>query len=146
MVDVLHHIPDSRTFLREAERCLQPGGNLIMIEPWVSSWSRQIYTRLHHEPFDPEAADWSFPTAGPLSGANGALPWIIFQRDRSVFETEYPGLRLQAIRPLMPFRYLVSGGVSMRQLMPEATFDLWRKLESPFAHWPMFALIHVTKC
>lgn len=149
MVDVLHHIPDNRAFLTEAQRCLRSGGSIVMIEPWVSTWSRLIYSRLHHEPFDPDAKDWTFPEAGPLSGANGALPWIIFQRDRHHFEAEFPGLEIKSVQPLMPFRYLVSGGVSMRQLMPAATFNLWRKLESGLGRWPqhwsMFVLIQVTR-
>jgi hypothetical protein len=120
-----------------------------MIEPWVSTWSRQIYTRLHHEPFDPDAVDWTFPGSGPLSGANGALPWIILQRDRHDFESEFRELEIQAVRPFMPFRYLLSGGVSMRQLMPAATFSFWRGLESWLCNWPhhwsMFALIHVKR-
>ena len=149
MVDVLHHIPDNRAFLTEAQRCLRPGGSIVMIEPWVSTWSRQIYTRLHHEPFVPEAADWTFPASGPLSGANGALPWIIFQRDRRHFESEFEELEIQTVQPFMPFRYLVSGGVSMRQLMPQATFDLWRAAESWLGrwshHWSMFALIRLKR-
>ena len=56
---------------------------------WVTRWSRWIYGRFHHEPFDPQRADWEFPLSGPLSGANGALPWIIFQRDREQFEREW---------------------------------------------------------
>jgi SAM-dependent methyltransferase len=149
MVDVLHHIPDNRAFLREAQRCLRPGGSIVMIEPWVSTWSRLIYTYLHHEPFDPDAKTWSFPSVGPLSGANGALPWIIFARDRHDFESEFRELEIQTIRPFMPFRYLVSGGVSMRQLMPTASFSFWRKLETWLGHWPqhwsMFALIHLKR-
>jgi SAM-dependent methyltransferase len=149
MVDVLHHIPDSRAFLREAQRCVRIGGGVVMIEPWVSTWSQPIYSRLHHEPFDPGARDWAFPAGGPLSGANGALPWIIFQRDRREFEYEFPGLQIQTVRPFMPFRYLVSGGVSMRQLMPAATFDLWRRLEGCLSkwphHWSMFALIQLAR-
>jgi SAM-dependent methyltransferase len=149
MVDVLHHIPDNRAFLREAQRCLRSGGTMVMIEPWVSSWSRPIYTRLHHEPFDPDAAEWTFPRTGPLSGANGALPWIIFQRDRRQFEAEFPELEIQAVRPIMPFRYLVSGGVSMRQLMPAAAFPLWRGLESALCawpqHWSMFAFVQLAR-
>lgn len=148
MVDVLHHIPDIRAFLMEAQRCLRSGGSIVMIEPWVSNWSRAIYTHLHHEPFDP-TANWTFDDTGVLSGANGALPWIIFQRDRREFESEFPNLEIQSVRPFMPFRYLVSGGVSMRQLMPEATFALWQKLESCFGPWPdqwsMFAFIHLTR-
>jgi SAM-dependent methyltransferase len=147
MVDVLHHIPDNRAFLREARRCLRPGGTIAMIEPWVSTWSSTIYTRLHHEPFNPKAADWTFPQSGPLSGANGALPWIIFERDRGAFEAEFPELEIQTVRPFMPFRYLVSGGVSMRQLMPEATFPLWRGVERLLERWPrhwsMFAFVQL---
>jgi SAM-dependent methyltransferase len=149
MVDVFHHIPDSRAFLADAQRCLRPGGSIVMIEPWLSTWSQPIYTLLHHEPFVPDTKDWTFPTTGPLSGANGALPWIIFQRDRNNFESEFRELEIQSIQPFMPFRYLVSGGVSMRQLMPEATFNLWRKLEYRLCtwphHWSMFALIHLTR-
>jgi SAM-dependent methyltransferase len=149
MADVLHHIPDNRAFLRDAQRCLRPGGSIVMIEPWVSTWSRPIYGHLHHEPFDPSAKDWTFPEAGPLSGANGALPWIIFQRDRRQFEAEFPELEIRAVRPFMPFRYLVSGGVSMRPLMPAATFPLWRGLENWLCawphHWSMFAFVQLTR-
>lgn len=149
MVDVLHHIPDSRAFLAEAQRCLRSGGSIVMIEPWVSTWSRQIYTRLHHEPFHPEAKDWNFPDTGPLSGANGSLPWIIFQRDRREFESAFPELAIRGVRPFMPFRYLVSGGVSMRQLMPAGAFGLWRRIESWLGawpqHWSMFAFIHLER-
>jgi SAM-dependent methyltransferase len=149
MVDVLHHIPDNRAFLTEAQRCLRSGGSIVMIEPWVSTWSRPIYKHLHHEPFEPESKDWTFPSSGPLSGANGALPWMIFERDRREFESQFSELSIQTVRPFMPFRYLVSGGVSMRQLMPEATFNLWRGLESCLAtwphHWSMFALIHLMR-
>lgn len=149
MLDVLHHIPDSRALLTEARRCLRSGGSVVMIEPWVSAWSRLIYTHLHHEPFDPAAERWTFPDAGPLSAANGALPWIIFQRDRHKFEAEFPELEIRTVRPFMPFRYLVSGGVSMRQLMPAAAFPLWGALESWLDAWPqtwsMFALIHLRR-
>lgn len=145
MVDVFHHIPDARAFLSEAARSLRPGGSLAMIEPWVSPWSRLIYGHLHHEPFHPDAQDWGFPASGPLSGANGALPWIVFERDRRIFERDFPHFEIRSVQPFMPFRYLVSGGVSMRQLMPGFTFGSWRAVESLFTGWPMFALVHVVR-
>ena len=32
MIDVLHHLPESRRFLREAARCVRHGGRMVMIE------------------------------------------------------------------------------------------------------------------
>lgn len=149
MTDVLHHLPQPRLFLAEARRCLRPEGVVIMIEPWVTPWSRLVYSSLHHEPFQPEAAQWSFPESGPISGANGALPWIIFARDRGQFEQEFPELQIHAIKPFMPFRYLLSGGVSWRSLMPGWSFALWRKVENLLQPWmnhlAMFALIVLRK-
>ncbi len=146
MTNVLHHLAQPRCFFAEAARCVKPGGAMIMIEPWVTTWGRWVYTHLHHEPFVPEATAWGFPRTGPLSGANGALPWILFVRDRDQFEREFPMWELRTIRPIMPFRYLVSGGVSMRSLAPGWTYGACRALENclnPWSdRWGMFA--HIT--
>lgn len=143
MTDVLHHIPDIEGFLTEAARCVKPGGAIVMIEPWHTPWSRLIYTYLHHEPFEPAAEHWDFPKQGPLSGANGALPWIVFSRDRSRFGDLFPQWEIQGIKLLMPFTYLLSGGVSLRALMPSFTFRFWRRFEDlvPQASFAMFARI-----
>ncbi len=135
MTDVLHHLPDSRRFLKDSARVVRRGGRLVMIEPWVTAWSSLIYSRLHHEPFLPRAITWEFPAGGPLSAANMALPWIIFIRDRAKFEREFPQWRIVAVTPMMPFRYLLSGGVSMRSLMPWWTFGLWRAVERVLTPW-----------
>ena len=122
MTDVFHHLPRARDFFREATRTVRPGGVVAMIEPWVTGWSKLIYTKLHHEPFRPDAAEWEFPSTGPLSGANGALPWIVFHRDRATFEREFPQWHIERVDPIMPLRYLLSGGVSMRSLVPALLF------------------------
>ena len=129
MTDVLHHLPDQRRVFREAARCVRPGGVVSMIEPWVTPWSRFIHAMLHAEPFEPTSPEWGFPPKGPLSGANGALPWILFSRDVEQFRREFPQWRVETVRPFMPFRYIVSGGVTMRGFMPHATFRAWRRFE-----------------
>lgn len=145
MTNVLHHLPQPRRFFAEAARCVLPGGVVVMIEPWVTAWSRLVYTNLHHEPFDPEAPVWELPSGGPLSNANVALPWIIFERDRGQFERELPEWQIRAIKAGMPFCYLVSGGVSLRSLMPGWSFGYWRQIESSLQPWmktwAMFAQI-----
>jgi len=145
MTNVLHHIADPYRFFSEAARCVRKDGVLAMIEPWVSRWSKWVYSRLHHEPFQPRAAGYSLARGGPLSSANSALPWILFQRDRTRFASDFPQWQIQLIRPMMPFRYLVSGGVYSRNLMPAWTSGFWKSLERSLQgqshHWAMFALI-----
>jgi len=149
MTNVLHHVPEVRRFLGECQRCLRPGGAVLMIEPWNTPWSRLIYARLHHEPFEPGAAEWTFPESGPLSGANGALPWILASRDRATLEREFPRLRVREVRPIMPLRYLLSGGVSLRSLQPGWMHGPWRLVESlsgPLGRrCAMFALIVIER-
>lgn len=118
MINVLHHIPDAGGFFLECTRCLQTGGKVIMIEPWVSAWSKFVYAKLHHEPFDPAAPTWKLPASAPLSGGNDALPWIIFARDLEVFAAKYTSLRIISIVPGYPVSYLLSGGMSLRNLVP----------------------------
>jgi SAM-dependent methyltransferase len=130
MTNVFHHFAAPRQFLDEADRCVRPGGRIVMLEPWNTAWSRLVYTRLHHESFQPDAPDWGFVGSGPLSDANGALPWIMFERDRDQFLCEYPGWQIRRVLPTMPFRYVLSGGVSLRSLMPGFGFTPWKLLEA----------------
>jgi SAM-dependent methyltransferase len=129
MTNVFHHLPDARRFLAEAARAVRPGGVVAMVEPWISTWSRFVYRKLHHEPCLPEAPDWSFPATGPLSSANEAQAWIVFHRDAERFRREFPQWRIERVRPMMPLRYLVSGGVGMRALAPGWSTPLWRGVE-----------------
>lgn len=149
MVNTLHHLPHVESFFAEASRCLEAGGKISMIEPWNTPWSRFVYRKLHHEPFDQDAVSWRFETTGPLSGANGALPWLVFVRDRPRFEHAFPKLELQTVNPIMPIRYLLSGGVSMRALVPSWTFAPLRIAEQslgPVARSSaMFAHIVLTR-
>ncbi|MDD5723455.1 MAG: class I SAM-dependent methyltransferase [Syntrophales bacterium] len=143
MTDVLHHIPDCSSFFHEAARVIRPGGRVVMIEPWNTTWSRWVYQHLHHELFEPDAREWRIPLSGPLSGANGALPWIIFQRDRALFEARHPQWRIVSILPIMPFAYLLSGGVSLRNFLPGWMYQPVRFLEQRYneAFRAMFAVI-----
>lgn len=55
---------------------------------------------------------------GALSGANVAIIWIIFERDRYLFEQEFPESQIFDISLHTPLSYLLSGGLSVRQLAP----------------------------
>jgi SAM-dependent methyltransferase len=145
MVGVFHHIPDIRRFLKEAARCVKPGGRIIMNEPWVSLWSSFVYKYLHYEPFLIKEDDWRFISSGPLTGANSALPWIVFNRDRQIFEKDFHQWRIHEIILHTPISYLLSGGLAVNSLFSGRLFKFCRSLErllSPLISFTaMFALI-----
>ncbi len=149
MLNVLHHIPNTEDFFYEAQRVLKPNGIIYMIEPANTWFSRLIYTTIHHEPFKPHAPEWHFSSTGPLSGANGALPWIIFKRDLSLFNNKYPLLKLKSFSPHTPFRYLLSGGLSRFKFVPGIMFSFvtaFEKLFTPlFSNLGMFQTIKIEK-
>jgi len=122
MIDVLHHL------LNEVQRCLKVGGKCVMIEPGNTLWAKFIYQNFHHERFDPDG-NWGFEGSRPLSDANGAIPWIIFCRDRERFKREFPNLKIAHLSFSTPFRYLLSGGVSMRSLVPFFLYDIVKGIE-----------------
>ncbi len=130
MINVFHHIPDVAAFLDEAQRTLRPGGRIVMVEPWNTAWSRYVHRRWHNEPFSPDSETWSFPASGPLSAANAALPWIVFERDRARFESGWPSLQIIEVTRFMALRYLASGGVSLRSLQPGWAYPAWKRFET----------------
>lgn len=149
MTNVLHHLPEVTEFFAEVERCVKPGGAVLMIEPWVTRWSRLIYGSLHHEPFEPMSNTWRLTAGKPLSTANGALPWIVFERDRDKFARQFPLLEVVSVRPIMSFVYLLSGGVSLRAFAPGWTFSFFSSLDRflvrVLPQSAMFALIVVRR-
>jgi hypothetical protein len=119
-----------------------------MIEPWDNAWSRFIYRSFHHEPFLP-SSDWNIlekKGGGPLSSANGALPAILFKRDRIKFEARFPELQIIEIRPLMPISYILSGGFSFTFSPSKFFYSFIRMLEKGFDRkFGMFALVVLQK-
>lgn len=115
LMNVFHHIKNPKKALAEFQRCLKKGGKVVMVEPHNSLWSRFIYNNFHHENFNTKAG-WKIEGGGHLSNANGALPWIIFVRDRNKFEKLFPNLIIKYLLPHTPLMYLLSGGLSKPQV------------------------------
>ncbi len=145
MVDVFHHVPDSELFVKEMNRCLKPGGLIVMSEPCTTWWSKIIFKNFHHEPFN-EKGDWTIPGTGPMSDANGALPWIVLERDNEKFKTLFPSLKITALQKHSPLKYLLSGGVSMKSLVPNWSYSFISGFEKVTGNiLPGFALFQFIK-
>jgi len=135
LLGTLHHIKEPEKFFSEINRCMKPGGKIIMIEPANTLLSRFFFKYIHHEQFDEKKDDWKVEGKGRLGDANLAIPWIIFIRDREKFLKKYPELEIFQIKKHTPFRWFLSGGLSYRQFVPSASFGLFtgiEKLLSPF--------------
>jgi SAM-dependent methyltransferase len=122
MLNVFHHIPRPYLFLREAQRTLVEGGKIVMTEPANSIFSRFVYTRFHHESFDPHGT-MEIPQGHPLSHSNQAFPYIYFEREKALFAQEYRRLSINAIRYHTPLRYLLSGGLSRPAIVPSSFYS-----------------------
>lgn len=135
-----HHFPEPSRFFAEAVRVLKPGGGVILIEPYYGLCASFLFKRLFSsEGFDKEMPGWTVPMNGPMNGANQALSYLVFKRDRAEFERQFPSLELVHTEPLGNYlRYLLSGGLNFRQLIPDAAIPAIRLLERlayPLNRW-----------
>jgi SAM-dependent methyltransferase len=141
-----HHFPHPDKFFNELNRVIAPGGGLILIEPYYGPFAAYLYKRLFKtEGFDKNYPHWDTPQKGPMNGANQALSYIVFNRDRHKFNEKYPSLHIVHIEPIENYlRYLLSGGLNFRQLLPDFCIyplNLLEKTISPFKH--ILALHHI---
>lgn len=141
-----HHFPHPDRFFLELERVLPPGGGAILLEPYYGPFASFLFKRLFRtEGYDKEFPSWKTPVSGPMNGANQALSYIVFVRDRQEFERKFPSLKIVHQEPCANYlEYLVSGGLNFRQLCPDWARPLISFLQwtlSPFNRW--LALHHV---
>jgi SAM-dependent methyltransferase len=144
--NAFHHFPEPARFFAELERVLSPGGGAILLEPYYGPAASFVYRHLFRtEGFDKAYPAWETPLTGPMNGANQALSYIVFVRDRVRFESRYPALQIVHQQPVDSYlRYLASGGLNFRQLLPDVFIPVLRLLERSLTPLHrMLALHHV---
>lgn len=120
-VDFVHHLSTPLEFFREVARVLKPGGELRVVEPWVSPFSYPIYRWLHQE-----GATLSLDPARPFTKGDSKAP---FEGDAGVTRAIARGVDeatwLRAgfagrphFAPLNGFAYLLSLGFKGGSLLP----------------------------
>ncbi len=120
--DVIHHLARPGDFLRQAARTLRAGGQVVLIEPWITSLSYPIYHWIHHEQCLPEADPWQ-PFSTDHSGGkeafegNSAVPWKLL-RSAHTEDWRRLGLGRPEVRLFNGFAYLLTLGFYRPSLLP----------------------------
>lgn len=141
LTHVLHHIPDVEAFFREARRTLVPGGVITMIEVAHTPFARFFFRNFHPEPYEDSRVEWSFGQQDSMMDSNQALSWMVFVRDRNHFEKLFPNLVIEKFTFTPWFTYLISGGVTKKDLIPHFLVPLLVSVEWLLTSLrPLFAL------
>jgi SAM-dependent methyltransferase len=141
-----HHFLHPDKFFLELERVLIPGGGFIMLDPYYGPFANFLYKRLFKtEGFDKKFPSWETPLSEPLFGANQALSYIVFVRDRVDFERKYPSLKIVHQQTVGNYlKYLLSGGLNFRQMLPDGLTGAVNLAERAFTPFnSIFALHHI---
>lgn len=141
-----HHFPHPDHFFHELERVVPSGGGAILLDPYYGPLASFLFKRLFKtEGYNKDYPSWDTPVSGPMNGANQALSYIVFVRDKHEFEQQFPALKIVHTELCANYlKYLVSGGLNFRQLCPDwasRIISLVQCILSPLNRW--LALHHV---
>lgn len=139
--NVFHHFTNYQKVLLEMQRVLTPGGVIVLLEPSFNWISKIIYPRLFSfEGFDLDADPMHvlFNRDSQVV-PNQALSWIVFNRELKRFEDEFPKLEIvERLQLPNGIRYLGSGGLNFKQLIPTHALSILRKFEQSRLFKPLF--------
>lgn len=133
MIDVLHHLSNPVKFLHEAGRVLRKGGRVVMLEPFPSPFSLQIYKRFHPEPFIFNVDYFSkteIQDKDPWD-SNQAIPYLIFFKNSDKFNKFFGEKFKIAKKDKLSFvLYPASGGFENNAMIPDLLIRPLKGLET----------------
>lgn len=143
-INCFHHFPDPNRFFQELQRTLTPGGGCVLIEPYYGFVAQRVFRQLFAtESFDVTQTEWKNEANKVMSGANQALSYIVFVRDQEKWLARHPGLELVGHCPMNNYlRYLLSGGLNFRPLLPGFSAPFIKLAEWMLTPWNRFLALH----
>ncbi len=122
-VDFVHHLSTPLEFFRDVARVLKPGGEVRVVEPWVSPFSFPIYRFLHQEGatlgLDPARPFSKGDAKAPFEGDAGVTRAIVTKVDDATWR-RIGYARRPEFTPINGFAYLLSLGFKKPSLLPRS--------------------------
>jgi len=123
MIDVLHHLENPYLLFHEVKRVLKDKGRVVMLEPYISTFSYIIYNYFHQEDVDFKIDVWRKQIEPKNKKAafdgNSAVPTIMFYKGIKQFREAFPHLKIVKKELLTFVIYPLSGGFERRNLIPD---------------------------
>lgn len=130
--NVFHHIPDADGLITEAGRVLAPGGILILVEPYYGTFATLIFPAL----FSSEGFDKKKGVNEPIKNVSGdvlpnqAVSYSYFSDNCTNPKLSESQMQVVYTAPLRSgLRYLLSGALNFRKLLPDWILAIVRQLE-----------------
>ncbi len=128
-LDVLHHFNKPMSVLQEIQRVLRVRGRLVLVEPWITPFSRFVYNRIHQEICDFNAAPWEedqdqFGDQKKAFDGNPAIPYLLLEQGSDTLKRELPAMGLCAFERFSLFSYLLTFGFRTITLLPEVAYPI----------------------
>jgi SAM-dependent methyltransferase len=140
--NTFHHLPDPQAFFNEAFRVLKKGGRIVIVDPYHNKLSSFLFPRLFATETFEKRGSWFDASNHAMIGANQALTYIVFCRDLELFNRSNPNFSLISAEPLKSgLRYLLTGGLNFKQLVPNSVLKLMSVFEKS-RFMPRFLSIH----
>lgn len=143
-INCFHHFPNPDLFFNELDRVLEKGCGCILIDPYYGTIAKRFYKKIFDtETFDMTQKEWVNESLGFMNGANQALSYIVFKRDKEKFEKRYPDLEIVIQKPLNNYmRYILSGGLNFRQILPSFFSPVIKFFEFLFIPFNSIVALH----
>jgi SAM-dependent methyltransferase len=132
-LDVLHHFNQPLAVLREVSRVLRIGGRFVVVEPYITPFSRLIYTYLHQEECDLAAKPWQehnqFEDDKLAFDGNAAIPYLLLEKSGITLQESLPNMGLVKVQKFSLITYLLSGGFKSFSLLPNWLYPMLQRAE-----------------
>jgi SAM-dependent methyltransferase len=131
-VDAMHHIPESLKAINELLRVTEPGGKIVLVEPYVSLFSYPVYKIFHNERTNfrlnpSEYRNWV--SAAPGDGNQGLTQNLLKYIKRGYFSLNYADVKIQQ-KFISPFSFFATGGLSNPLPISPKFINILLKLEN----------------